>query len=77
MTWYCHFASSKILYTVFTPYSHMNGHFITIISDVVALSAVMWMPCTGPIFYIHTYIFMYIHACMHTYIHTYSINVEQ
>jgi hypothetical protein len=80
MTWCCHFALSRMLCTVVTPYSHMNGHFITIISDVVALSAVMWMPCIGPIFYfytifnyayVHTYRHMYIHIYIHTYLHTY------
>jgi hypothetical protein len=63
--------SSRMLCTIFTSYSHANGHFITVISNVVALSVVMWMPCTRPIFYIHTYILMYIYAYIHTYTYTY------
>jgi hypothetical protein len=37
-----------MLYTVVIPYaySHMNGLFITVISDVVEVPAVIWMPYT-------------------------------
>jgi hypothetical protein len=35
-----------MLCTIVTAYSHMNGLFITIISNVVIVSEVIWMPYT-------------------------------
>jgi hypothetical protein len=55
--------------TVGIVYSHINGLFITAISDVVVVFAVIWMPYTWPVFYIHTYIYIYIHTYTYIYIH--------